>query len=111
YNHRPMADYRRSFQAGGTFFFTLVTEGRLPLFDDPARRAMLGDCFRAEQQRRPFVALASVLLPDHLHVIWLLPPGDANFSTRWGAIKADFARRHLDAGGEESPTSAARSRQ
>jgi REP element-mobilizing transposase RayT len=27
--------------------------------------------------------VAIVLLPDHLHAIWSLPPGDADFSTRW----------------------------
>jgi putative transposase len=29
-------------------------------------------------------------MPDHLHTIWTLPEGDADFSTRWGAIKARF---------------------
>jgi REP element-mobilizing transposase RayT len=27
-----MADYRRWFLPGGTYFFTIVTEGRVPLF-------------------------------------------------------------------------------
>jgi putative transposase len=30
-------------------------------------------------------------LPDHLHCIWTLPSDDADFSTRWQAIKARFA--------------------
>ena len=30
---------------------------------------------------------AWVLLPDHLHCIWTLPPDDADFSMRWGMIK------------------------
>ncbi len=28
---------------------------------------------------------AMVVLPDHLHCIWTLPPGDADFATRWSA--------------------------
>ena len=26
-------------------------------------------------------------LPDHLHCLWTLPPGDADFSLRWNLIK------------------------
>ena len=36
---------------------------------------------------RPFVIDAWVLLPDHLHCVWTLPDGDADFSTRWMIIK------------------------
>jgi putative transposase len=32
------------------------------------------------------------VLPDHLHAIWNLPPGDCDFSTRWRLIKNRFAR-------------------
>jgi len=32
-----------------------------------------------------------VILPDHLHTIWHLPAGDADFSTRWRMIKRDFS--------------------
>jgi putative transposase len=28
-----------------------------------------------------------VILPDHLHCLWRLPPGDADFSERWRQIK------------------------
>ncbi len=30
------------------------------------------------------------MMPDHLHCVWTLPDGDADFSRRWGAIKARF---------------------
>ena len=33
-----------------------------------------------------------VVLPDHLHTIWTLPEGDADFSTRWRLIKSAFSR-------------------
>jgi putative transposase len=31
-------------------------------------------------------------LPDHLHAIWTLPEGDADFVGRWRLIKASFSR-------------------
>jgi REP element-mobilizing transposase RayT len=33
-----------------------------------------------------------VVLPDHMHCIWTLPPGDNDVSTRWRDIKSRFAR-------------------
>jgi putative transposase len=33
-----------------------------------------------------------VVLPDHIHAVWTLPPGDADFSTRWRFIKSRFAQ-------------------
>jgi len=36
-----------------------------------------------------------VVLPDHLHCIWSLPPGDADFATRWRMIKTWFTK-HCD---------------
>ena len=33
-----------------------------------------------------------VVLPEHLHAIWRLPAGDANFALRWSLIKAGFSR-------------------
>ncbi len=34
-------------------------------------------------------------MPDHLHSIWTLPPGDSDFSTRWRLIKTWFTK-HCD---------------
>ncbi|MGV6805602.1 MAG: REP-associated tyrosine transposase [Ruegeria sp.] len=45
------------------------------------------------QKERPFWCDAFVVLPDHLHAVWTFAPGDADYSTRWGAIKARFFRR------------------
>jgi putative transposase len=33
-----------------------------------------------------------VVLPDHLHTVWTLPEGDAEFATRWRLIKSSFSR-------------------
>jgi REP-associated tyrosine transposase len=96
-----MPNFRRNWVPGGTFFFTVVTAGRAPLFGDSAARSLLGACFRRERISRPFAVDAIVLLPDHLHAIWTLPPGDCDFATRWSAIKSQFTREWLAGGGIE----------
>jgi REP element-mobilizing transposase RayT len=35
-----------------------------------------------------FAILAMVVLPEHLHAIWRLPPDDADYPLRWSLIKA-----------------------
>lgn len=42
--------------------------------------------------RHPFTLDAIIVLPDHLHAIWTLPPGDADYAMRWRLIKAMFSR-------------------
>jgi len=44
----------------------------------------------------PFAIDAWVLLPEHLHCIWTLPPSDSDFSKRWGIIKARFSKEARD---------------
>ena len=44
------------------------------------------------RRRYPFVIDAIVVLPDHIHAVWTLPPGDADFSLRWRLIKSRFAQ-------------------
>ena len=85
--------YRRAFVAGGSFFFTLVTEKRRPLFASAEVVDVLRDAFRSVRSTRPFALDAIVVLPDHLHCVWTLPPGDADFATRWRLIKTRFTKR------------------
>lgn len=47
--------------------------------------------FRQVRARHPFTIDAAVVLPDHLHAIWTLPAGDADFATRWRLIKSAFS--------------------
>ena len=42
--------------------------------------------------RHPFAIDAMVVLPDHIHAVWTLPPDDADFSLRWRLIKIAFAQ-------------------
>jgi len=86
-----MPNYRRAFVPGGCWFFTVnLLERRRTLLVDHV------DALRAafEETRRsyPFDITAIVVLPDHLHAVWTLPPADADFSTRWRLIKTRFAK-------------------
>jgi putative transposase len=87
-----MARYLRPKVTGPQIFFTLALEQRgedrlLRHIDD------LRDAVRMTQNSRPFRIDAMVVLPDHLHAIWTLPPQDRDFATRWGSIKALFSMR------------------
>jgi putative transposase len=87
-----MPSYRRAIAPGGTFFFTVcLLDRRRGLLTEHIAdlRQVLADARR----RRPFRIDAIVILPDHLHCIWTLPEGDADFSARWHDIKSRFAAR------------------
>lgn len=55
---------------------------------------MLRESFRDVMKQKPFTIDAIVVLPDHLHCLWQLPPGDADFSTRWKMIKTHFTKQY-----------------
>jgi putative transposase len=44
------------------------------------------------RERYPFHIDAMVVLPDHIHAVWTLSPGDTDFPTRWRMIKSRFSR-------------------
>jgi len=44
------------------------------------------------RRHHPFTTEAIVVLPDHLHALWTLPEGDADFAMRWRQIKPAFSR-------------------
>ena len=81
-----MPNYIRNRVPGGTYFFTVVTEGRQPILQDPGAE-ILRQAFRRCMDRYPFTIDAAIVLPDHLHAIWTLPKGDDEYSKRWGFIK------------------------
>lgn len=58
-----------------------------------------------------FDVLAAVILPDHLHMVWQLPPNDGDFPLRWRLIKTHFMRTYPRSGGRESGCSTSRTRQ
>jgi putative transposase len=87
--------YRRAFIPGGSFFFTVVTEKRRPLFHSADVVDTLRRAFQVVKSSRPFELDAIVVLPDYLHCIWSLPLGDHDFATRWRLIKTWFTK-HCD---------------
>jgi putative transposase len=105
-----MPDYRRWYVPGGTYFFIVVTQGRVPIFRDPSAVRILGEVTRSVRAKYPFQTVALVLLWDHLHCVWTLPRGDEDFSGRWRWIKGAFTERWLASGGIESDRSPSRVR-
>jgi putative transposase len=86
-----VTNYRRNFICGGSFFFTAnLAERRLRLLVEHVD--LLREAFRHVRRRHPFDIDAIVVLPDHLHAIWTLPEGDADFALRWRLIKTAFSR-------------------
>ena len=86
-----MPDYRRSHAAGAAFFFTVaLADRRASTLVD--RVDALRSAYRAVEKASPFETVAICILPDHLHTVWQLPPGDADFSSRWSRIKSGFSR-------------------
>jgi putative transposase len=86
-------EYRRAKIAGGTFFFTTITHSRRKFLCEPDNIILLRQAFRQIIAEYPFVIDAIVVLPEHIHCIWTLPPEDSDFSTRWRLIKSYFSSR------------------
>ncbi len=86
-----MPNYRRNRVEGGAYFFTVNLNDRgsdLLVAEIGALRGAV----RAARARQPFHIDAWVVLPDHMHCLWTLPPGDSDFPLRWQTIKALFSR-------------------
>ncbi len=86
-----MSCYRRPRLPGATVFFTVNLADRsssLLLHEVAALRLAV----MQTRAQRPFKVDAWVVLPDHMHCIWTLPAGDADYSTRMGAIKGRFSQ-------------------
>jgi len=106
-----VSDYRRYHVPGATYFFTLVTHEHQPILTTELGRKCLHEAFAKVRRRYPFDLFAIVLLPDHLHCVWTLPPGDARYPLRWKRIKEDFTERYLAGGGTEGTVSLSRRKQ
>jgi putative transposase len=84
--------YRRAAAAGATYFFTVNLADRTStLLVDHIE--ILREAVRKVRQARPFEIVAMVVMPDHVHAVWTLPEGDADYPLRWSLIKAAFSRQ------------------
>jgi putative transposase len=97
-----VSDYRRSYVAGGTYFFALVTYNRRPILTADLGRRYLREAILTVKDAAPFDLFSICLLPNHLHTVWMLPRDDTDYSTRWKRIKHEFTSRWLSAGGTEA---------
>jgi len=101
-----MPDYRCNRVPGGTFFFTVnLLDRRSHLL--VAKIDALRNAVRQARLRAPFHIDAWVVLPDHMHCLWTLPEGDADFPSRWRAIKTAFSKS-VPAGEPRSPVMSSR---
>ncbi len=92
-----MVAYRRNFVPGASYFFTVtLRDRRADLLIRHVRELRAAYCEVA--RKSPFTTDAIVILPDHLHAIWTLPPGDSDYPGRWRSIKSGFVRRLARAG-------------
>lgn len=86
-----MSSYLRPLRPGALIFFTVtLADRRSRLLVDEVER--LRTAVAVTRHERPFGIEAWVMLPDHLHCIWRLPEGDADYGTWWRLIKARFSR-------------------
>jgi len=53
----------------------------------------LGAAIKKVNNAHHFAILAIVVLVEHLHAIWSLSPGDADYPLCWSLIKAEFSRQ------------------
>ncbi len=87
-----MTNYRRAQAPGATWFFTAnIARRDSALLVDHI--ASLRQALQHVRRRHPFAVEAMVVLPDHLHAVWTLPPGDADYAMRWRLFKASFSRQ------------------
>ncbi len=87
-----MPNYRRMYVPGGTYFFTIVTYQRQLIFANPQNISLLRKAITTVKNEMPFTIIGAVVLPDHLHFIWQLPPGDSAYSKRIGKMKVLFTQ-------------------
>ena len=87
-----MTDYRRLYIPGSTWFFTVNLAERRNNQLLVEKIDLLRTAFCYARERKPYKNIAVVILPDHLHCIWTLPPEDGDFSIRWNLLKGYFSR-------------------
>jgi putative transposase len=87
-----MSNYKRWFVPGGMYFFTLATYARRPILTTEQGRNILRNAILEIRHSRPFNLFATVLLPDHWHMVMSLPVGDSDYATRLKRIKENFTQ-------------------
>ncbi|AEG00037.1 REP-associated tyrosine transposase [Methylomonas methanica] len=92
-----MTEYRRFYIPKASWFFTVNLAQRKNNRLLIEQIDVLSQAFRYVETRKPFYMNAVVIMPDHLYCIWILPPDDGDYSTRWNLLKGYFSRQ-IDSG-------------
>ena len=86
-----MPNYRRAKVAGATYFFTVnLLERRSRLLVEHIDA--LHEAIEWVRVQHPIHVDAWVVMPEHMHAVWTLPPGDSNYALRWSSIKRRFSK-------------------
>jgi putative transposase len=93
--HDCQMQYRRFHIPGSLVFLTLVSHHRKPILTQHHVRAAFRKAVQCVGSRHPFRIAAYVVLPDHCHMLWALPEGDGDLSTRVRLIKHHMSRQPL----------------
>ncbi|MBD2442315.1 transposase [Dolichospermum sp. FACHB-1091] len=88
-----MPNYRRPNVSGGTYFITQVTYQRESWLCTDIGRKSLREAIEKVREKYPFCIDAFVLLLDHFHCLWTLPPDDKDLSVRLRLIKT-YVTKH-----------------
>lgn len=103
-----MPEYRRFYQEGSIIFLTIVTCNRQQIFSDEKNINLLRQVTANVKLEMPFEILGAVILPDHLHFLWQLPPNNGDYSKRVGRLKALFSKSYQEKNELQLPLSRSR---
>jgi len=93
-----MANYKRLFLDGHSYYFTIVTHKRNPILIDNIE--LLRESFRESKRFYIFTIDAIVVLPDHMHMI-ITPKDVRDYPRIIKSIKYNFSR-HFNVEEEQS---------
>lgn len=84
-----MVRYRRNLIPGASYFFTVALQDRraTTLVD---HIDILRSSFTAARAAQSFRLDAVVILPEHLHTLITMPPGDSDYPALWRRLKGHF---------------------
>lgn len=92
------ARIRRWYAPNAVYFITCVTRQRRALFADEANLLLLRETLRRVQRLHPFGMRGYAFLPDHFHLL-ILVPEETNVSTLMQSVQWNYTRNYKRARG------------
>jgi len=84
-----MANYKRIFMDGHSYYITVVTHQRNPILIENI--SLLRESFRLSKEKYPYIINAVVIMPDHLHMI-ISPENAEDYPHIVRTVKQHFSR-------------------